>query len=427
MILSSNQELRLHVPSNAIDDIATIQGILDNSEKDVLKDKLGASLYNRLCEEYQQMDPLVFYDHVQDGTYIQNPWEELLLNAQRVVANEAMARFAYQQIISINGAGVNIASSNDYDAASEKLLDKGVAGYKKEAMVSLNNLLLMLENMAKAVASEKEEEQAKVNAEKSNDIAQNANDIAQNANNIAENAKINAQTGAKEAMAADGTNVREYESINVPEHKSTNVPEYESTDESSIPTKEQIYQALETITSLWQQSKYYYLHHDLLIPTCEVLQQYLDIYENRDKFIRLIPDLRFIQEEYITDAFGEDFVNTILKAKDRDRMLKKVRRLIVAHLEQRTTVLNIDKARKVQAHDEAVSLKESILRMIKEKEQAEQEQTPAQPGANDESGTDSTQQEQPPFPANPSPVSPPSQGYKNNQPGGKIFVSPLLF
>lgn len=393
MIISSNQELRLHVPSNAIDDIATIQGILDNSEKDVLKDKLGASLYNQLCEEYKQMDPLVFYDHVQDGTYIQNPWEELLLNAQRVVANEAMARFAYQQIISINGAGVNIASSNDYDAASEKLLDKGVAGYKKEAMVSLNNLLLMLENMAKAVASEKEEEQKKAEAETS----------------------------------ADGANAPKYESTKVPTHERTEgeaEAEVNNADESSIPTKEQIYQALEAITSLWQKSKYYYLHHDLLIPTCEVLQQYLDIYENQDKFVRLIPDLRFIQEEYITDAFGEDFVNTILKAEDRDRMLKKVRRLIVAHLEQRTTVLNIDKARKVQAHDEAVSLKESILRMIKEKEQAEQEQNPPQSG---ESSASSNTPASPPFPANPSPVSPPSQGYQNNQPGGKIFVSPLLF
>ena len=49
MILSTTKELRLHIPSNAIDEISSLQGILDNSEKDFLRDKLGDSLYNRLC------------------------------------------------------------------------------------------------------------------------------------------------------------------------------------------------------------------------------------------------------------------------------------------------------------------------------------------------------------------------------------------
>lgn len=34
MILSTTKELRLHIPSNAIDEISSLQGILDNSEKD---------------------------------------------------------------------------------------------------------------------------------------------------------------------------------------------------------------------------------------------------------------------------------------------------------------------------------------------------------------------------------------------------------
>ena len=53
MILSTTKELRLHIPSNASDEISSLQGILDNSEKDFLRDKLGDSLYNRLCEYYQ--------------------------------------------------------------------------------------------------------------------------------------------------------------------------------------------------------------------------------------------------------------------------------------------------------------------------------------------------------------------------------------
>ena len=376
MIISTNQELRLHVPSNAIDDIATIQGILDNSEKDVLKDKLGASLYNRLCEEYKKLDPLDFYNHVQDGTYIQHPWEELLLNAQRVVANEAMARFAYQQIISINGAGVNIASSNDYDAASEKLLDKGVAGYKKEALVSLNNLLLMLENMAKMA---------------------------------------NTPIGA-----------------NVPKDESTDVPKDDSTkgdgdieDPPTQPTKEEIHAALEDIILLWQESRYYYLHHDLLIPTCEIMQQYLDIYDSRDKFIRLIPDMLFIQSEYLEEAFGEDFIPRLLQADENDKMLKKARQLVVAYLKERTSVISFDKLARSTAHNDAITVRESIHRLLKKEEAEKQAKLDAAKAdsATEDSSSSST--------SNASSASSPndkddSEGYQNNQKGSRIFVTPIL-
>ena len=377
MIISTNQELRLHVPSNAIDDIATIQGILDNSEKDVLKDKLGASLYNRLCEEYKKLDPLDFYNHVQDGTYIQHPWEELLLNAQRVVSNEAMARFAYQQIISINGAGVNIASSNDYDAASEKLLDKGVAGYKKEALVSLNNLLLMLENMAKMA---------------------------------------NTPIGA-----------------NVPKDESTDVPKDDSTkgdgdieDPPTQPTKEEIHAALEDIILLWQESRYYYLHHDLLIPTCEIMQQYLDIYDSRDKFIRLIPDMLFIQSEYLEEAFGEDFIPRLLQADENDKMLKKARQLVVAYLKERTSVISFDKLARSTAHNDAITVRESIHRLLKKEEAEKQAKIDAAKAENASEGSTPSSSTSNASSASSSDNKGGSEGYDNNQEGSRIFVTPIL-
>lgn len=390
MIISTNQELRLHVPSNAIDDIATIQGILDNSEKDVLKDKLGASLYNRLCEEYKKLDPLDFYNHVQDGTYIQHPWEELLLNAQRVVANEAMARFAYQQIISINGAGVNIASSNDYDAASEKLLDKGVAGYKKEALVSLNNLLLMLENMAKM-----------------------------------------ANTPA-EIVGTDNTDSADSESPEVPKDESTDVPKDDSTkgdgdteDPSTQPTKEEIHAALEDIILLWQESRYYYLHHDLLIPTCEIMQQYLDIYDSRDKFIRLIPDMLFIQSEYLEEAFGEDFIPRLLQADENDKMLKKARQLVAAYLKERTSVINFDKLTRSTAHNDAITVRESIHRLLKKEEAEAQAKLDAvKADSATEGGSSSSTSNA--SSASSSNDKGGSEGYDNNQKGSRIFVTPIL-
>lgn len=344
MIISTIKELRLHIPSNAIDEINSLQGILDNSEKDFLRDKLGDSLYNRLCEYYQTVSPDDFYMAVSNGEHAQQPWMQLLLMAQRMVTYDAMSRFAYTQALSINGTGINVASSDDYGTASKDLLDKGVQGYKREAMVSLNQMLVMLEGWARKMVT----------------------------------------------PAA--------------------IAEADSTDQPTTEPKDEQHKAIEEISLLWQESQYYYAHHDLLIATCADLQQYLDIYENREKFIRLLPDLHFIQDEYISEAIGEDTVQRLLHTDNpNDKpLLRKVRRLMVAHLEERTTILTIDKARRAAVHNEAIALRSSVLRLMEMRKAADAANTtPDNPSTNT---TDST-----------------SKGYENNQPDSKIFVSPLLY
>ena len=354
MILSTTKELRLHIPSNAIDEISSLQGILDNSEKDFLRDKLGDSLYNRLCEYYQTISPDDFYMAVSNGEHSKQPWMQLLLMAQRMVTYDAMSRFAYTQALSINGAGINMASSDDYGTASKDLLDKSVQGYKREAMVSLNQMLVMLEGWAR-----KMETPAPID---------------------------NADT--TEPLPTE--------------------PECET---SPTEPEDEQHKAIEEISVLWQESQYYYLHHDLLIATCADLQQYLDIYESREKFIRLLPDLHFIQDEYISEAIGEDTVQHLLHTEDpNDKpLLRKVRRLMVAHLEERTTILTIDKARRSAAHNEAISLRASVLRLMEMRKAVDAvNNTPTdKPSTNT---ADST-----------------GKGYENNQPDSKIFVSPLLY
>lgn len=354
MILSTTKELRLHIPSNAIDEISSLQGILDNSEKDFLRDKLGDSLYNRLCEYYQTISPDDFFMAVSNGEHSKQPWMQLLLMAQRMVTYDAMSRFAYTQALSINGAGINMASSDDYGTASKDLLDKSVQGYKREAMVSLNQMLVMLEGWARKMETP--------------------------------------------ALIADAD---------------TTEPLPTEPEGEPLPTEQEDerHKAIEEISVLWQESQYYYLHHDLLIATCADLQQYLDIYESREKFIRLLPDLHFIQDEYISEAIGEDTVQRLLHTTDpNDKpLLRKVRRLMVAHLEERTTILTIDKARRTAAHNEAIALRTSVLRLMEMRKAVDAvNNTPIdKPSTNT---TDST-----------------SKGYENNQPDSKIFVSPLLY
>ena len=81
---------------------------------------------------------------------------------------------------------------------------------------------------------------------------------------------------------------------------------------------------------------------------------------------------------------------------------------MVAHLEERTTILTIDKARRAAAHNEAIALRTSVLRLMEMRKAVDAaNNTPDKPSTNT---TDST-----------------SKGYENNQPDSKIFVSPLLY
>lgn len=379
MILSTNQELRLILPSNAVDEIANLQGVLDNSEKDFLQDKLGKPLYTRLCEYYTTLGGDGFYQQLTDGSYAKKPWSVLLNLAQRMVVNDAMARYAYQQILSVNGAGVNIASSTDYDPATEKLLDKGVAGYRMEAMVSLNNLLKLLENWA-----------------------------------------VSINTPAEAAAPKDGsasTEVPKGASTEVPNGESTEVPQGESTEIQKDESTE-AHTAIQEIVLLWQESKYYYLHHDLLFPTCSVLEQYLSVHDNRDKFIRLLPDIRYVQDEYIADVFGDELIDRLQHADDRDKLLRKVRRLMTAYLVERTTVIAFDKATRLLAHNESISLRDSVYRILNAEKQA---QEAADSNASSSSTASTTTA------ASSSSAADEACVYKNNQEGGKIFVTPLMF
>lgn len=355
MILFTNQELRLQIPSNAVDEVANLQGMLDNSEKDFLKPRLGASLYDRLCKYYASIEPNDFCDTVINGNYTDNPWSELLLYAQRMVANDAMAQNVEKQILSVNGSGINVASSSDFAAATKDQIAQGKESYRQSAMTSLNNMLSLLEGWAKE--------------------------------------------------------------INTPMPIDTSGEHTDSGNDAATEAETKRHEAIEEIVTLWQESEYYYYHKDLLFPTCESLRPYLDIYGNRDKFVRLIPDMLFIQSEYLEEAFGEDFIPRLLQADENDKMLKKARQLVAAYLKQRTSVINFDKLTRSLAHDDAITIRESIHRLLKKEKAEAQAKLDAANEKADLAQSDTS---------NGSASDDSSEGYKNNQAGSRIFVTPLL-
>ena len=385
MILFTNQELRLHLPSNAVDDVANLQGMLDNSEKDFLKPRLGASLYDRLSKQYASIEPSVFCDAVGDGTYVNDPWNELLLYAQRMIVNDAMAQNIEKQALSVNGSGINVASSNDYAVATDKQIAQGKESYRQSAMTSLNNLLSLLEGWAKEVNTPMPIDTAVDGAEGSTP-----------------------SDGSNQGSSSEGTD--------------------EGTDsgkDDAAEAEKKRHEAIEEIVTLWQESKYYYYHRDLLFPTCESLQPYLDIYGNRDKFVRLIPDMLFIQSEYLEEAFGEDFIPRLLQADENDKMLKKARQLVAAYLKERTSVINFDKLTRSTAHNDAITVRESIHRLLKKEEAEKQAKLDAAKAESAAEGSSSSSTSNASS-ASSSDNKGDSEGYDNNQEGSRIFVTPIL-
>lgn len=386
MILFTNQELRLHLPSNAVDEVANLQGMLDNSEKDFLKPRLGASLYDRLCKQYASIEPLLFCNAVADGTYANDPWNELLLYAQRMIVNDAMAQNIEKQALSVNGSGINVASSNDYAVATDKQIAQGKESYRQSAMTSLNNLLSLLEGWAKEVNTPMPIEAAGDGTEGSTP-----------------------SDGSNQGSSSEGTN--------------------EGTDsgkDDAAETEKKRHEAIEEIVTLWQESKYYYYHRDLLFPTCESLQPYLDIYGNRDKFVRLIPDMLFIQSEYLEEAFGEDFIPRLLQADENDKMLKKARQLVAAYLKERTSVISFDKLTRSTAHNDAITVRESIHRLLKKEEAEKQAKLDAAKSENALEGSTPSSSTSNASSASSSNDNGGSKGYQNNQKGSRIFVTPIL-
>ena len=381
MILFTNQELRLHLPSNAVDEVANLQGMLDNSEKDFLKPRLGASLYDRLCKYYASIEPVDFCDTVINGSYTDNPWSELLVYAQRMVANDAMAQNVEKQVLSINGSGINVASSSDFAVATKDQIAQGKGSFRETAMTSLNNMLSLLEGWAKEVNTP-------MPIETSGDGTEGSTP----------------SDGSNQGFSSEGT---------------------DSGNDTAPEAETKRHEAIEEIVTLWQESKYYYYHRDLLFPTCESLQPYLDIYGNRDKFVRLIPDMLFIQSEYLEEAFGEDFIPRLLQASEDDKLLKKARQLIAAYLKERTSVINFDKLTRATAHNDAITVRESIHRLLKKEEAEAQAKIDASKADSD------TESNTPTSTSNASSASSSdnkdgSEGYQNNQKGSRIFVTPIL-
>jgi hypothetical protein len=379
MLISSVEELRLYAPANAIDHIETLAGFLDSSEHDFLAEKLGHPLHASLTEYYQNLlnseDGLADYIQSITNGIEMPPYARLLTVAQRIVAFDALGRAIDMQAISVNGAGINISTADDYAKADHE----AVAAYKstciKEAHAAVNRLLVLLEGWT------------------------------------------------KDAVPEDTDLVSDGSPSGSEEEEEENTSEQEKSE----------------IARLWRASRFFYLAAGLVIPSAIVLQDYLNIYESREKFITLLPELRTIQEDIMAPIIGEDFMDYLI-AFSRDpkpsseapvqegdshglseadvrllsRILHRLRKAVARHLESRTMQMKLTDPRRNAAHDEAVQLTTDLADYIT----AHQSDLPTDALTAFTTSplykpTDVTTEEEVP-------------SFENNAPDSVIFVTPAL-
>lgn len=122
---------------------------------------------------------------------------------------------------------------------------------------------------------------------------------------------------------------------------------------------------------LWRESRYFYLQGDLLFTTAIEFNRFLDIGESREKFISMLPDIRYCQNAYIAPEIGEGLTDALVKwctrslesdlftGEDKDditavwqKAVDKLRMTLALYVESRRP----EKQRKYSENDAAYSM-----------------------------------------------------------------------
>lgn len=311
MIISSPEELRLFLPSHTYRNLDPIQGFLNNSEADFLRERIGQPLLDAIRQKYAEYAPAAVQasgsiptvDTAPDLTDSDDsstdaiptaeditPWRTLITLCQRCIVYDAFARAADIKALSDNDMGINVAESENFDAANDKRVDRYKQALRSESHAASNRLLIQLEDWQSQVESY---------------------------NAAIPDASTSATAPVPDASASG----------------STGVP-------TSAPSPD-----IQTIVSLWQHSNIHYLVDGLLFNTATEFNRYVDIYDSRDRFITLLPDIRYCQELHIEAEIGIDLL-VDLKQKHRAKTLNGVEQRAYVML-QRTLSLYVEARNKM--------------------------------------------------------------------------------
>lgn len=172
---------------------------------------------------------------------------------------------------------------------------------------------------------------------------------------------------------------------------------------------------IEEIIGLWKQSRYFYLAEGLFINTARKLNEFIDIYESREKFIQLLPDLRYCQEFVLRPEMGDELTDNLMQKMQQGELSAVEQKAV--RLAQYALALKVEARsplfKRDEAKDEAIGAMTRLVSYLK-----------ANQSKLDEEAVKTS-----PFYEEPRPdvpkgqTTPPAEPWKNNQKGNKLFVT----
>lgn len=174
-------------------------------------------------------------------------------------------------------------------------------------------------------------------------------------------------------------------------------------------------QEKQAIIELWRQSRYFYLAEGLFINTARKLNEFIDFYESREKFIQMLPDLRYCQEFVLRPEMGDALTDNLMEKMQHGQLSdieKKAVRLaqyaLALKVEARSNLF-----KREEAKDEAIGAMNRLVDFLK-----------ANQGSFDAGAVKTSPfYEEPKSASVPEEAPQPVEPWKNNKKGNKLFVT----
>lgn len=304
LLISTPEELRAFLPSHTYRNLDTVRGFLVNAQNTFLRNRIGQHLITAMLEKYTEIKPIIpdvpESDTSNADTIDADPWRVLILLAQRCIVYDAFARSADIRALTDNDMGMNVAESDNFDAANDKRVERYKQQLSKEAHSATDMLLLQLEEWEHTAAS---------------------------------------LSTDPDSLSTDS------DSPNPPTSSTTD----DLDNDIQLSAQEQ---AICDIVKLFQLSPTHYLCDGLLFNTATEFQRFVDIYDSRDRFVTLLPDIRYCQELHIESEIGPDLLVYLhdghrkgTLSKEEEKAYTMLQRTLSLYVEARSKMFNRPDAR----------------------------------------------------------------------------------
>lgn len=265
LLLSTPEEFRAVVSSHLYRNLDTVRGYLVDSQNTFLRQRLGQPLIKAMLQHYTDIKPIVpDPSECDDRNYEAleaDPWAKLIQLAQRCIAYDALYRSAGIRRVSDNDMGINVAESENFASVDKDRFSEYKIDLYKGAHSASDMLLSQLQDWEREAAP---------------------------------SAPV-VPDGHAQAMPEDSP------SATVPED-SSEAPATPATEPSPEAA------AIAEIIQLWRQSPTYPLTDGLLFTTATEFNTYVNIQQSLDKFVELLPDIRYCQELHLEAEVGSDLL-----------------------------------------------------------------------------------------------------------------------